>query len=91
MDRLEERYDNVKAPETVGKGQNARERGKRGVALEFGETVPWVLGKWSHFQPNVEKEPPRVGLIYKTQKQFTEKIRSWEKMAAWRIALGFGG
>ena len=45
MDRLEGIYDNIKAPKPPGKGQNARKRGKRGVALGFGETVPWDFGK----------------------------------------------
>ena len=44
MDRLERRYDNVKAPEPQGKSQIARERGKRRVALGFGGPVPWDLG-----------------------------------------------
>ena len=35
MDRLEERYDNVKAPEPLGIGQNTGKEAKEGVALGF--------------------------------------------------------
>ena len=37
MDRLVGRYDNVKAPEPQGKGQNTRERGKRGGSARVGD------------------------------------------------------
>ena len=37
MDRLVGRYDNVKAPESLGKGQNTRERGKRGGSTRVGD------------------------------------------------------
>ena len=79
MHRLEGRYDNVKVSEPPRKGQNARERGKREVALGFGETMPWDLGKWSHFLPNVEEDPPRVGPDLQTQKWFCRKRSDHEK------------
>ena len=98
MDRLKERYDNVKAPEPPGKGQNARERGKREVGLGFGETVPWDLGKWSHFQPNVEEDRPRVWPdlqnpvqnpeIVRRKNQIMGKDGSMEDSArVWRLVL----
>ena len=33
MDRLDERYDKVKVPESLAKGQFTRKEGQRGVAL----------------------------------------------------------
>ena len=36
-DRLERRYDSVKAPESAGEGQNAREKGKRRGSARVGD------------------------------------------------------
>ena len=48
-DRLERRYDNVKAPEPQGKGQIVRGRGKKKDSAKVWRPVPWGLGQWSHF------------------------------------------
>ena len=45
MDRLVGRYDNVKAPEPQGKGQIARERGKKKGSAKVWRIVPWDLGQ----------------------------------------------
>ena len=60
MDRLVGRYGNVKAPEPLGKGQNIRERGKRGDSAEVGDQCLSDLGKWSHFLPSVEEDPSGI-------------------------------
>ena len=81
----------IKAPEPLGKGQNEIERGKRVVALGFGETMPWDLGKWSHFQPSVEEDPLRVWVNLQNPEtvcqnnQITGKYGSLEDSArVWR-------
>ena len=43
-DRLERRYDNVKAPEPQEKGQNAGERGKKKGSTRVWRPMPWDLG-----------------------------------------------
>ena len=60
MDRLEGRYDNVKAPEPPGKGQIARNRGKREGSARAGDQCLSDQGKWSHFLPNIGGDPPRI-------------------------------
>ena len=68
MDRLVGRYGNVKAPEPLGKGQNTRERGKRGGSARVGDQFLLDLGQRSHFLPNVEEDPPELRLDLQTQK-----------------------
>ena len=68
MDRLVGRYDNVKAPEPPGKGQNTGERGKRGGSARVGDQCLSDLGKWSQFLPSVEGDPPGYKPGLQTQK-----------------------
>ena len=90
MDRLEGRYDNVKAPEPPGKTQNTGKRGQRGGSAKVGDQCLSDLGQWSHFLPNVEEDPPGFRSDLQTQKVvLLEKIKFREKRATWKVALGF--
>ena len=58
MDRLVGRYDNVKAPESLGKGHNIGKRGKRGGSTRVGDQCLSDPGQWSHYLPSVGGDPP---------------------------------
>ena len=68
MDRLVGIYDDVKVPEPPEKGQNTRERGKRGGSTRLGDQCLSVLGQRSHYLPNVEGNPPGKYPDLQTQK-----------------------
>ena len=89
-DRLEGRYDIVKAPESTGEGQNARKKGKRRGSARVGDQFLLDLGQWRHFLPSVEEDPPGFRPDLETQKVvLPEKIKFREKRATWKVALGF--
>ena len=91
MDRLEGRYDNLKAPESPREVHNTGKIGKRGGSPRVGDPCISDLGQWSHFLPSVGGDLPGNYPDLHTQEGiFAGKINSWEEMAAWRIALGFG-
>ena len=69
MDGLVGRYDNVKALKPLRKGQNTRERGKRGGSVRVGDHCLSDLGQWSQFLPSVEGDQPRYRPNLQTQKE----------------------
>ena len=79
MDRLVGRYDNVKAPKPPGKGQNTRERGKRGGSDRVGDQCLLDLGQWSHFLPSVEEDPPGFRPDLQTQKVVLPEKSNYRK------------
>ena len=58
IDRFDERYEHVKAPESSGKNQITRKRGQRGGSAIVGDQCLLDLGQWSHYLPNVGGDPP---------------------------------
>ena len=68
MDRLDERYDKVKVPESPGKGQFTRKEGQGGGSARVGDQCLSDLGKWTHYLPSVEGDPPRKYPDLQTQK-----------------------
>ena len=57
MDRLNERYDKVKVPESPRKSQITRKEGQRGGSARVGDQCLSDLGQWSHYLPSVEGDP----------------------------------
>ena len=67
-DRLNERYDNVEVPESLGKSQTTGKRGERGGGIRVGDQCLSDLGQWSHYLPSVGGDPSRKYLDLQTQK-----------------------
>ena len=80
MDRLVGKYDNVKAPEPPGKGQNTRERGKRGGSARVGDQCLLDLGQWSQFLHSIEGDPPVYRPDLQTQKEVLPKKSNHRKI-----------
>ena len=80
MDKLKGRYNNVKAPAPPGKGQNARERGKRGGSARVGDQCLSDLGQWSQFLHGVERNPPGYRPDLQTQKEVLPKKSNHRKI-----------
>ena len=72
-DRLDERYDNVKVLESPGKSQITGKRGQRGSSTRIGDQCLSYLGKWSHYLPSLEGEPPGKHPDIQTQKGILPK------------------
>ena len=90
MDRLDERYDNVKAPETSRKNQITKKGRQRGGSARVGDQCLSNLRQWSHYLPNVGGDPPRRYLDLQTQKGvWPEKSVYGENQQQGRLALGF--
>ena len=68
MDRLDERYDNIKVPESPRKSQTTRRKGQRGGSARVGDQCLSDLRQWSHYLPSVEGDPPGKYLDLQTQK-----------------------
>ena len=73
MDRLDERYDNVKVPESRWKSQIRGKRGQRGSKARDGDQCLSDLGQWSQYFPSVEGDPPGKYLDLQTQKGILPK------------------
>ena len=58
MDRLDETYDNVTVPESLGKSQISGKIGQRGGSVRAGDEFVSDLGKWSHYLPSIGGNPP---------------------------------
>ena len=97
-DRLERRYDSVKAPEPQGKGQIARGRGKKKGSARVWRPVLEIWANGVTFSPALRKTHLGLDPMYKTQKQFARKNQIARKEGnmkgsarVWRnSALGFG-
>ena len=75
MDKLDERYDNVKAPESSRKNQITTKGGQRGGSARVGDQCLSDLGQWSHYMPSVGGDPPRKYPDLQTQKSvWSEKL-----------------
>ena len=58
MDRLDERYDNVKVLESPRKSQITGKRGQRGGSARVEDQCLLDPGQWSHYLPSVRGNPP---------------------------------
>ena len=67
-DRLDERYDNVKVPESPRKSQITEKRGQSGVSTRVGDQFLLDLGQYSHYLPSVEGDPSGKYTDLQTQK-----------------------
>ena len=90
MDRLDERYDNLKAPESLGKNPITRKGGQRGDSARVGDQCLSDLGQWSHYLPRVGGDPPGKYPNLQTHKSvWPEKLVYEENQQQGRLALGF--
>ena len=90
-DRLNERCENVKVPESSKKSQLSQKRGQKRASARIGDQCLLGLGQWSQYLHSVGVNPLGICPDLWTQKSvWPGKFSLQGKSAGGGIALGFG-